>query len=98
MDDASKLGLVRHLQLVLRLGATAEGLTIDETAAETEVSRRTAQRLRAVGPIGRFVRRISLRRNNRGTLAVSRHPTHFLVALMCKGRAGIAKLIFHLMV
>ena len=47
MDDARKLGLVCHLQLVLRLGATSEGLTIDEIAAEMEVSRRTAQRMRA---------------------------------------------------
>ena len=46
-DDNRKLGLVRHLQLALRLGATAEGLTIDEIAAETEVSLRTAQRMRA---------------------------------------------------
>lgn len=46
-DDARKLGLVRHLQLALRLGATADGLTIDEIAAEMEVSRRTAQRMRA---------------------------------------------------
>lgn len=46
-DDARSLGLVRHLQLALRLGATAEGLTIDEIAGEMEVSRRTAQRMRA---------------------------------------------------
>jgi predicted DNA-binding transcriptional regulator YafY len=46
-DDTRKLGLVRHLQLVLRLGATAEGLAIDEIAAEMEVSRRTAQRMRS---------------------------------------------------
>jgi len=46
-DDARKLGIVRHLQLALRLGATAEGLTIDEIAEELEVSRRTAQRMRA---------------------------------------------------
>ncbi len=46
-DDARKLGVIRHLQLALRLGATAEGLTIDEIAAEMEVSRRTAQRMRA---------------------------------------------------
>lgn len=46
-DDVRSLGLVRHLQLALRLGATAEGLTIDEIAAEMEVSRRTAQRMRA---------------------------------------------------
>jgi hypothetical protein len=39
------------------------------------------------GPIGRFVRRIPLRRNNQRTLAVSRHPIHFLVVLMCNGRA-----------
>lgn len=46
-DDVRSLGLIRHLQLALRLGATAEGLTIDEIAAEMEVSRRTAQRMRA---------------------------------------------------
>jgi len=46
-DDARSLGLLRHLQLALRLGATAEGLTIDEIAAQMEVSRRTAQRMRA---------------------------------------------------
>jgi len=46
-EDARKLGILRHLQLALRLGATAEGLTIEEIAAEMEVSRRTAQRMRA---------------------------------------------------
>ena len=46
-DDARKLGIVRHRLLVFRLGATAEGLTIDEIAAETDVSRRNAQRMRA---------------------------------------------------
>lgn len=46
-DDARKLGLIRHLQLALLLGATAEGLTIDEMAQRMEVSRRTAQRMRA---------------------------------------------------
>jgi len=45
-DDARKSGVVRHLQLALRLGATAEGLTIDEIASDMEVSRRTAQRMR----------------------------------------------------
>jgi predicted DNA-binding transcriptional regulator YafY len=46
-DDARKLGIIRHLQLALSLGATAEGLTIDEIEAKMEVSRRTAQRMRA---------------------------------------------------
>lgn len=45
--DTRSLGVIRHLQLALRLGATAEGLTIDEIAVEMEVSRRTAQRMRA---------------------------------------------------
>ena len=40
-----------------------------------------------IGPIGRFVRTIPLRRNNQRTLAVSCHPTHFLVGLRCNGRA-----------
>lgn len=46
-DTFRKLGVVQHLELALRLAATSEGMTIDEIADALDISRRTAQRMRA---------------------------------------------------
>lgn len=46
-DAARYTAVTTHLRLAAMLGATAEGMTIDEIAGELDVSRRTAQRMRA---------------------------------------------------
>lgn len=46
-QDARHAAVTAHLRLATLLGATAEGMTVDEIASEMAVSRRTAQRMRA---------------------------------------------------
>ena len=56
-----------------------------EEQLDLQALHRARERL-VSGPIGRFVRRIPLRRNNERTLAILHHPAHFLVALRFNGR------------
>ena len=46
-DTARKLGVMRHLDLAIALGGSAEGMSVAEIADRCAVSHRTAQRMRA---------------------------------------------------
>lgn len=53
----------------------------------TEAAKRRRGYFVEPGPIGRFVHKIPLRRNNVGTFIFSPNLGHFLAVLRCNGRA-----------